>query len=170
MKTQSLSISGWMLIVTILWIGFLLTISSLESPLKSSATLPTLFRIQLIVEILFTVFIILAAYFGKIPRNTRVLITIIAITLILQLVLLFAILNENMNHGSEALASPYHIVHVVIAGQIIRAVTLPSYPIMYMMIKNLKLLILTILAFRLYSELRSGKSTPRDPENSTYIQ
>ncbi|CAB1277276.1 hypothetical protein [Candidatus Nitrosacidococcus tergens] len=167
MKISILPIFSWAFIITILWIGFILAISFFETPLKFYALLLTvpaaiqieyvLFHALNLVEIIFAAVVIGAAYCGEGSKKTTSLTISIAILLTIQTAFLFFLLDPKtlaMVHGIEAMTSPYHIVHMVIAGQIIRMITLPAHHIMYIIIELVKVVLLVALAFSQIQDLR----------------
>ncbi|CAH9019613.1 hypothetical protein [Candidatus Nitrosacidococcus sp. I8] len=167
MKSSALPIFSWAFIITILWIGFILAVSFFETPLKFYALLLTvpaaiqieyvLFHALNLVEIVFAAVMLGTAYYGEGSRKTTSLTISIAILLTIQTAFLFFMLDPKtlaMVHGVETMASPYHIVHMVIAGQIIRMTTLPAHHIMYIIIEIVKVVLLVMLVFSQFQDLR----------------
>jgi hypothetical protein len=121
----ALSLPSWVFVVTILWIGFVLSISFMEAPLKfyaPSLTLPVALEIGYIVfhalnyvEILFAGLIILAACFGCPSRKTLLFTLSVVLMLVAQTILLYTKLDARtiaIINGLEIPSTPYHIIYI----------------------------------------------------------
>ena len=164
MKINSLPLSSWAFIVTILWIGFVLAISFMEAPLKfhaPSLTLPVALQIGYIVfhalnlvEIVFAGLIIVATYFGNQASRRTIFLTLSAVAiLVIQTILLFTTLDARtlaMINGLEISPMPYHII--------------------YLGIEVIKLLTLVVLAFSQLNDFKLSviKLVTQAQERSTH--
>ena len=123
-------ISTYAFVVTILWIGFILAISIMETPLRFQPDTVTLaqslsigrlvFHALNYVEIFFAVILVLCSIFGQpVPRRAKTVLWVVVVILIAQTVLLFTMLDQRTEailRGEEVPKAIYHGVYIVLDG------------------------------------------------------
>ncbi len=118
-------LSDYGFVITILWIGFVLAISFLETPLRFSAesvTVPLALQIGRLVfhalnccEWLFTVIVLVIMVWSRASRRSRCWYGIAVMILVAQTLILFLVLDgrtEAVIQNREVGDSPFHAIYV----------------------------------------------------------
>lgn len=119
-------ISSYGFIITILWIGFVLAISVMETPLRFQPEQVSqvealsigrlVFHALNIVEMVFALLLVIACCAGnKGSRSTAFLMMVIVLMLVAQTILLFTVLDERtaaILRGEEVPKAIYHSLYV----------------------------------------------------------
>ena len=112
-------------IVTILWIGFVIAISFIEAPLRFQAegiTTPIALQVGRLVfhalnycEIAFAIWLTVCHFTNQGPRNTRLVLLLVLLILVIQTLLLFVFLDPRTSAiiaGQEVESASYHTIYI----------------------------------------------------------